>query len=199
MVVQDLTLEAFVGDEFFAFVDAEEGEEGTEAKEDEETVNPVLPTGFDMLYAFIFFVALWAAMKYVLLPPINKVRAERTAKIAAARDAADNASADMGSAQADYDAAMAGARAESNSILEAARLEADAHRAELVGAAEAEAAEIRATAQADLASARSGAMASLTDDMASVAAGAAGRIVGRTVDAGAARPAVERALQGDLR
>jgi len=90
----------------FALVEAEEGE----AKAEEETVNPVLPTGWDMVYAVIFFCALWAAMKYVLLPPVHKVRDEREARIAAARDAADNASADMGSAQADYDAAMAGAR-----------------------------------------------------------------------------------------
>lgn len=197
MLVYDPTLDAIVGDELVAFVEAEEIE--GEAVEEEETVNPVLPTGFDMVYAFIFFVALWAAMKYVLLPPINKVRAEREAKITAARDAADNASADMGSAQADYDAAMAGARSEANAILDAARAEADAHRAEVVGAAEAEAAEIRAAALADLEAARTGAMTSLTDDMASVAAGAAGLIVGRSVDVGTARPAVERALQGDLR
>lgn len=197
MLVYDLTLDEIVGDELFAFVEAEEIE--GEAAKEEETVNPVLPTGVDMIYAFIFFVALWAAMKYVLLPPINKVRAEREAKIATARDAADNASADMGSAQADYDAALAGARSEANAILDAARAEADAHRAEVVGAAEAEAAEIRAAAVADLEAARTGAMTSLTDDMASVAAGAAGMIVGRSVDAGQARPAVERALQGDLR
>jgi F-type H+-transporting ATPase subunit b len=197
VLVYDPTLDAISGDELVAFVEADEIE--GEAVEEEETVNPVLPTGFDMLYAFIFFVALWAAMRYVLLPPINKVRTEREAKIAAARDAADNASADMGSAQADYDAAMAGARSEANAILDAARAEADAHRAEVVGAAEAEAAEIRAAAMADLETARTGAMSSLTDDMASVAAGAAGLIVGRSVDAGTARPAVERALQGDLR
>ena len=197
MLVYDPTLDAISGEELVAFVEADETE--GEAVKEEETVNPVLPTGFDMIYAFVFFVALWAAMRYVLLPPINKVRAEREAKIAAARDAAYNASADMGSAQADYDAAMAGARSEANAILDAARAEADAHRAEIVGAAEAEAAEIRAAAMADLEAARTGAMSSLTDDMASVAAGAAGLIVGRSVDAGEARPAVERALQGDLR
>jgi len=179
----------------FALVEAEEGE----AKAEEETVNPVLPTGWDMVYAVIFFCALWAAMKYVLLPPVHKVRDEREARIAAARDAADNASADMGSAQADYDAAMAGARGEANTILDAARAEADAHRAEVIGVAEAEAAEVRAAALADLDSARTRAMATLTDDMADVAAGAAGLVVGRTIDAGTARPAVERALQGGVR
>ncbi len=82
MLVYDPTLDEIVGEELVAFVEEVEGEE---VEGDEETVNPVLPTGFDMVYAFIFFVALWAAMKYVLLPPINKVRAEREGKIAAAR------------------------------------------------------------------------------------------------------------------
>ena len=135
MLVYDTALEELIGDELVAIAAVEEGE-GEE--KDDETVNPVLPTGGDIVYAAIFFFALWAAMKYVLLPPIQKVRAERAAKIAAARDAADNASADMGSAQADYDAALADARAEAASILEAARSEADAHRAQVVGAAEAE-------------------------------------------------------------
>ena len=142
MLVYDTALEELTGDELVAIAAVEEGEEAG----DDETVNPVLPTGGDIIYAVIFFVALWAAMKYVLLPPIQKVRAERAAKIASARDAADNASADMGTAQADYDAAIADARAEAASILEAARAEADAARAEVVGAAESEAADLRAAA-----------------------------------------------------
>ena len=151
MLVYDTALEELVGDELVAIAAVEEGEEHSEG--DDETVNPVLPTGSDIIYAAIFFVALWAAMKYVLLPPIMKVRAERAAKIAAARDAADNASADMGTAQADYDAALADARAEAASILETARAEADAARSEVVGAAEADAAQVRAAAASEIAGA----------------------------------------------
>lgn len=192
MLVYDTALEELIGDEF-AIAAVEEGEEAG----DDDTVNPVLPTGGDIVYAAIFFVALWAAMKYVLLPPIQKVRAERAAKIAAARDAADNASADMGSAQADYDAAIADARAEAASILENARAEADAARAEVVGAAEEEAAQVRAAAEAEIAGARSTALDSLSGSVAEVAAGAASTVIGRQVDPSAAQPIVDRALGED--
>lgn len=193
MLVFDTALGQLTGDEVDVLAFVEEGEDGG----DDETVNPVLPTGADIIYAAIFFCALWAAMKYVLLPPIQKVRAERAAKIAAAQDAADNASADMGTAQADYDAAIADARAEANSILEAARSEADAARAQVVGAAEAEAAEARAAAQAEVAGARTDALGSLSGDVASVAAGAASTVIGRQVDASAAQPIVDRVLGED--
>lgn len=192
MLVYDTALEELIGDEF-AIAAVEEGEEAA----DDETVNPVLPTGGDIIYAAIFFVALWVAMKYVLLPPIQKVRAERAAKIAAARDAADNASADMGSAQADYDAAIADARAEAVSILETARAEADAARSEVVGAAEEEAAQVRAAAEAEIAGARSSALGTLSGSVAEVAAGAASTVIGRPVDASAAQPIVDRALGED--
>ena len=193
MLVYDTALEELIGDELVAIAAAEEGEEDS----DDETVNPVLPTGGDIVYAAIFFFALWAAMKYVLLPPIQKVRAERAAKIATARDAADNASADMGSAQADYEAALAGARAEAASILEAARAEAEAHRAEVVGAAEAEVAAARATAESEVSGARSQAIGSLSGDVAQVAVSAASSVIGRQIDVESARPIVEQALEGD--
>lgn len=193
MLVYDTALEELTGDELVAIAAVEEGEEA----KDEETVNPVLPTGSDIVYAAIFFVALWVAMKYVLLPPIMKVRAERAAKIAAARDAADNASADMGSAQADYDAAIADARAEAAAILESARAEADAARAEVVGAAEEEASQMRAAAEAEIAGARTTALGALSGSVAEVAAGAASTVIGRQVDVSAAQPIVDRALGED--
>ena len=192
MLVYDTALEELTGDELVALPIVEEGEEAGE----EETVNPVLPTGNDIFYAALFFFALWAAMKYLLLPPIQKVRAERAAKIAAARDAADNASADMGSAQADYDAALSDARTEAAQILESARTEADAYRAQVVGAAETEAADARAAALAEVDAARSDAIDNLTSDVAEVAAGAASSVIGRQVDPATARTLVEQNLSG---
>ena len=190
MLVYDTALEELIGDELAVVLAVEEGEEDNGGEED--TVNPVLPTGGDIIYAAIFFFALWAAMKYVLLPPVQKVRAERAAKIAAARDAGANASADMGSAQAD-------ARAEGANILDAARAEADAARSVAVDAASAEAAELRAVATAEISVARNQSLFALSPDVAAIAAGAASTVLGRTVDVSAAQPMVDRALsqEGD--
>ena len=55
----------------------------------------------------------------------------------------------------------------------------------------------RAEAESEVSGARSQAMGSLTDDVAQVAAGAASTVLGRQIDAGAARPIVEQALEGD--
>ena len=202
MLAFDTALEELTGDELLALAAAEEEQSSdSEALEEEstETVNPVLPTGSDIVYAAIFFFALWAAMKYVLLPPVQKVRNERASKIAAARDAADNASADMGSAQDDYDAALADARAEAATILDAARADADAHRAQVTGAAEAEAAELRAAAEAEIGGARRQAIGTLSRDVAQVAASAASTVIGRVVDADVAQPLADRSLQGGQR
>jgi F-type H+-transporting ATPase subunit b len=191
----DTALEELTGDDVFALAAQTEEHSETDAVK-EETVNPVLPTGSDIVYAVIFFFALWAALKFVLLPPVQKVRAERAAKIAAARDAADNASADMGSAQADYDAALVGARTEAASILDAARADADAHRSQVMGAAEAEVAELRAAAEAEIARARTQAIGSLSRDVAQVAASAASTVIGRVVEPELAQPIADRSLQG---
>ncbi len=195
MLVYDTALGKLSGADVLAFADSEEGE-SHEGEKDEETVNPVLPTGGDIVYAALFFFALWAALKYVLMPPIQKVRAERAQKIADARDAADNASADMGSAQADYDAALADARTEAARIVEEARAAADARRAELMATAEADAAAVRAAAASEVEAARAQAMTTLRSDVAAVAAGAASTVLGRQIDPAAAQDIADRALQG---
>ena len=85
-------LEQLSIDELLALAEeGEEGEEGEAHAEEEEVPNPVLPAGNEIVWAAIFFYALWALMKYVLLPPVQRTRAERAATIASAKDAAANA------------------------------------------------------------------------------------------------------------
>lgn len=180
---------------------AQEGEEGEaveEEGEEEEVPNPVLPTGNEIVWAAIFFFALWALMKYVLLPPIQKTRSERAHKIIEAKDAVGTASADVASAQAEYDTKIAEARAEAAEILDAARDEAEATRAEIMGAAESEVASQREAAEAELAEARAQALSSLRGDVVDVAVGAASSVVGRGLDPGSQRAVLDRVLgRGD--
>jgi F-type H+-transporting ATPase subunit b len=192
-VPEELTLA-----ELLAQADEAQGEEHeAEAhEEDDAVVNPVLPSGAEILWALIFFAALWAAMKYILLPPVQKTRAERAAKIAAAKDAVGGASADVADKQAAYDATIATARTEATSLFDAARVEIEAHRATVVGAAEAEVATLHESAAAELATARSAAVGSLRSDVSAVAVGAASTVLGSSVDAGSAQSVIDAVLDG---
>ena len=101
----------------------------------EDPPNPVLPATNEIFWSAIFFLLLWGLMKYVLLPPIRKLQAQRAQKLQDDRDAAQQAEEDLAKAQADYDAAYQAAREEANVLLDEARTRASDRRAELVGAA----------------------------------------------------------------
>ncbi len=181
----------------YAFTEeTEEEDHGTEEghAEDEGIVNPVIPEVNEIFWAALFFFALWALMKFVLLPPLMAVRAERDDKIRAAKDAADSVDSDLGSATSEYDAKISAAREEANSIIAGAREEADARRAELQGAADAEIAEMRAAADAELATARASALGDMRGDVGDLATQAAGAVMGSPVDRSAAQSTIDRVL-----
>ena len=100
--------------------------------------NPVIPTENEIVWAAIFFFALWALMKFVLLPPILRAMESRSSTIQSGKDAADAATAALGSARREHEATLAEARAEANQILAGARATADERRAALQADADAE-------------------------------------------------------------
>jgi F-type H+-transporting ATPase subunit b len=150
--------------------------------EAEETVNPILPVGNELVWGAICFFGLYALMKFVLLPPVLRVMDERDRRLRADREAVDAAETGAADAQAAYDARIAEARAEANAIISAAREEADAYRAERFGEANAELAELRAAASAEVAAAKAAALAQLRGGVATVAVDAASRVIGRDLD-----------------
>ncbi len=161
---------------------------------DEEIVNPVIPEVNEIFWAALFFFALWALMKFVLLPPLMAARTEREEKISAAKDMADSVDSDLGSATSEYDAKISAARDEANGIVVTAREEAEARRSEIMGAADAEIAEMRNAADAEIAAARAGALGDLRGDVGDLATQAAGTVMGSPVDRSAAQPIIDRVL-----
>ena len=155
------------------------------AAEEEEVANPILPTGNELLFGGLFFVILWALMKFVLLPPVVKVMEDRDAKVRDDLDAADAARAQRESLVAEYEAALAAARAEATRLIEDARGQADARRAELIAAAEADVAAARAAAAAEVNEAKAVAMSQLRGQVAGIATAAAEAVVQRQLDASA--------------
>lgn len=157
--------------------------------------NPVVPEINHLIWAAISFFALWAMMKYVLLPPLLKLRAEREEKVLADREAADRARASLGQVQAEYDGELARARAEADGIIEEARAEAGEHRASVMAGATTEVADIRSGAASGLEEERTSAIGSMKTDVGDIAVAAASAVLGKDLDRGAQQPAIDSALQ----
>jgi F-type H+-transporting ATPase subunit b len=172
---------------------AEGGEAG--AEEVPKAKNPIIPTGKEMLWAFVFFMLLFLLLRYVFVPPLQRLMRERDEKVRADLDAAERAKDDVVETRAAYDAALAGARAQADEIIGAARAEADAYRAELQAQADAEIAQARAAAQAEISAARERALVAVRGEVGELAVSAASAVIGAPVDRSRAASAVERALQ----
>jgi F-type H+-transporting ATPase subunit b len=161
------------------------------AETEEKVNNPILPTANEFFWAAVMFVLLWILMKFVLLPPLTGIMAERARKRAEDLEAAERARLQMDEAEANYEASLAGAKAEAVAKVEAARAEAEAYRAEKLAAAEADAASTRAASAAAVAEARSAAMAELQGSLTDIAVGAAEAVVERPIDRAAQARVVE--------
>ena len=159
--------------------------------------NPVIPVENEIVWAAIFFFALWAMMKFVLLPPILRGMEERSSTIQSGKGAADAATSALGSARRDHEATLAEARSEANAILAGARAAADERRAALQAEADTEIAEMRRSAQADIDQARAEALSGMRGDVSSLAVGAAQIVLGRDLDAGNQQSVIDQALSAD--
>ena len=83
--------------------------------------NPVIPVENEIVWAAIFFFALWAMMKFVLLPPILRAMEERSSTIQSGKDAADERRAAL---QAEADTEIAEMRRSAQAEIDQARAEA---------------------------------------------------------------------------
>ncbi len=168
-------------------------EEGAEAA-DEAAANPILPTVPELFWGLVSFAALYALVKFVLLPPVKRVMDERANRIREDLDFVDTAQLQAGSAATAAADQLGGVRAEAGSVVDAARAEAEAERAKIIAVAEAEVAEIKASADAEIAAARAEAMSGIRPQVAELATSAASRVMNRQIDLGSAAPVVDRFL-----
>lgn len=176
----------------------EEGDHSGDAveghSEPEEAINPILPVVSELFWGALCFAALWALVKFVLLPPVKATMNARADQIRTDLEAAETARMSAGSAAGEVSDQLSGVRAEAAEVVDAARTEAEAERSRIVGAAEAEVATLKADADAEISAARTEAMAGVRPQVAALATDAASRVMNRTVDAGAAQPIVDRFL-----
>lgn len=171
-----------------------------ETVEAEDPPNPVLPAMNEIFWSAVFFLLLWGLMKYVLLPPVRKLQAQRAQKLQDDRDAAQRAEEDLAKAQSDYDTALQAAREEASLLLDEARSRAGDRRAELVGAAAADVSASRAAAAQEMSAARSEAVGNLRSEIRELAVDAASNVLGtRPSDTAAADRAIDELLEEALR
>jgi len=148
-----------------------------------EVINPVVPDEIgEIFWGALFFFTLWALLRYVCLPPLLKVRAEREQQVLADQEAASAAETQGEQVRRDYEATLAEARSEANRIVEVARVASEAQRSQAVAVAEAAAAEERQAAMADLDAARAQALNQIKGDVASIAISAASKVVQADLD-----------------
>lgn len=165
-------------------------EEGAE----EEVVNPILPEIGEMFWGALAFGTLFLLIRYVLLPPVQRVMHDRAATIQADRDAAAAAQARAISASSELDDQLAGVRGEAAAIIEEARVEAEAERQRLVARAEREVSAMKEIAEAEIEREREEAMTALRPQVAQLAVGAASKVMNRQIDLSAAQPVINRAM-----
>jgi len=163
-------------------------------EEGEAAANPILPTSNELFWGAISFAALYFLIRYVLLPPVQRVMNDRAATIQADLDAADAARAQAATASSELDDQLAGVRAEAAAVIDAARSEAEAERQRLLARAEREVSAMKEIAETEIARDREEAMASLRPQVAELAVGAASKVMNRQINLEAARPLVNRLL-----
>jgi F-type H+-transporting ATPase subunit b len=156
--------------------------------------NPILPVGNELFWGVISFAALYLLVRYVLLPPVQRVMNDRQATIQADRDAADAARAKVASAGSELAEELADVKAEAAAMIDAARAEADAERERLVGRAEREVAAMQEITDQEIAREREEALAAIRPQVAELAVGAASRIMNRQISLESALPVVNREL-----
>jgi F-type H+-transporting ATPase subunit b len=152
------------------------------AQEADKTVNPVLPTGAELLWGGVFFALLLILMWAVCLPPIKKAMRRRDDQMQADREAAEKARVEAEQVRRDYEVTLTEARVEAQRIVAEAHHAADVRRAEIIGAAEAEVTAQRQEAMAEIERQRTAALTALTGEVAGIATAAASKVVQRDLD-----------------
>lgn len=156
--------------------------------------NPILPATYELFWGAVAFGTLYLLIRYVLLPPVQRVMNDREATIRADLDAADAARAKAAIAGSELADQLAGVRSEAASIVEAARAEADAERERLVSRAEREVTAMQEVIEADIARERDEAMAAVRPQLAELAVGAASRVMNQQISLESALPVVNQQL-----
>jgi F-type H+-transporting ATPase subunit b len=152
------------------------------AEDCQQSPNPILPATNEIIWGGLAFLILLFVLWKFALPPVRKTMEARTERIRNDLMQAEAARVEAEGVLARYQAQVAESRAEGQRIIEESRQAADALRVDLERRAQADIAEIRQRAEADVESSKQQALADVRAEVASLALGAAERVVERSLD-----------------
>ena len=144
--------------------------------------NPILPETNEIIWSIISFGLLVILLWKFALPPLKKAMEARTERIRTNLDDAERVKSEAQGILDEYQRQLADARNEANRIIEEARQTAESLRRDLMDRAEAEVAELRQRSTDEIQAAKDRALADLRAQVASIAVGAAEKIVERSLD-----------------
>lgn len=147
----------------------------------EEGQNPFFPPFYDILWATVCLVIIAVFFYRKLLPSLNKILDERTAKIEGGIARAEQAQADADAALAEHTRQLDEARLEAARIREDAQVESTEIVGEARTRAQAEAMRIVENAQRQIEAERQQAVVSLRAEVGLLATELASRIVGESL------------------
>ena len=149
---------------------------------EEETTNPILPAGNEIVWGAISFLVLFFLIAKFAYPAVKKGLDARAEKIRSSLDEAERTRDEANTILEDYRRQLADAKNESSRIIEEARQAADKLRQDLKKQAEAEVAEIKERAQADIATQVDRAMGDLRARVADMTIELTEKVVQRNLD-----------------
>lgn len=191
----------------FVAAEEEEGEHGTDHSDCEfppdeaagetecgEGPNPIMPEPKELAWGGGAFIVFALLMRFFLFPRLKRGMDARYAHIRSGHEQADAVRAAAKAEVADYEAAHAALKVEANERIEAARRTLESERAAKLAEVNARIAAKREAAAEATRAAREAAR----HDVASAAADVAGRTlelsIGKQLDAGSVRAAVDAAM-----
>jgi F-type H+-transporting ATPase subunit b len=153
----------------------------TAAAAEEETINPLIPASYDILWSAVCFAIILVVFLWKVLPGINKTLDARAEIIEGGIAKAETAQAEAAVALDEYKKQLADARAEAARIREQARADGNAIIAELKEQATVEANRVTANAKAAIEAERQGALISLRSEVGSLAIDLASGVIGESL------------------
>jgi F-type H+-transporting ATPase subunit b len=153
-----------------------------ETVEETNDAADLYPHWEELLVGAIAFAILFFFMWKWVIPRVNALLEERRQKIQGELEKAEETRRTAEQELADYRQQLAGAREESNRIIEEARRAAEQVRADVEARAERESSAIVARAQEEIRAERDRVFQELRAEVADIAVGLAGRVVGTTLD-----------------